>query len=238
MVTTRSEWFLRLARWYARRRIAADLDGLYVSGAETARVRLQEGPVLFASNHVAWWDPILLLPLDKALESEGYALMDAANLRRLPFFGWAGAIPLDRSSPIASRRGLKNAAEILTHPGRSVWVFPQGRQRPSWLRPLDLRPGVRLLARLSGARVIPVSLTYAFREAPQPSAVVRFGTPLEPRRQDLMAAIEERIVEGLVENDRFIESGEGYTPLVQPRGQRREDGVGARLLVHFGRSSG
>lgn len=235
MKTARSAWFLRLARPYARRLIGRSLDGLHASGLEAARALVAEQPVIFAANHVAWWDPMLLLPLDEALGAEGYALMDAANLARLPFFGWVGAIPLDRSSPVASRSGLKGAVSLLSGPGRSVWIFPQGRQRPSWLRPLDLKPGARLLARLSRAAVVPVSLTYAFREAPQPAAVVCFGAPLQPRRQDLMAALEAALVDGLARNDRFIEGAtEGYTTLVRSRARRSEDGVGARILARIG----
>lgn len=235
MKVTRSPWFLRLARPYARRLIGRSLDGLHVSGLEAARALVRDQPVLFAANHVAWWDPMLLLPLDEAIGSEGYAMMDAANLARLPFFGWVGAIPLDRSSPAASRSGLRGAVSLLDAPGRAVWIFPQGRQRPSWLRPLDLKPGARLLARLAGTPVVPVSLTYGFREAPQPAAVVRFGAPLRPRRQDLMAALEAALIEGLDCNDRFIEgAGAGYATLVQARARRNEDGVGARILARVG----
>ena len=234
MKTTRWPLFLRLARGYARRRIARDLDGLYVDGLEQTQALLSESPVVLAANHVAWWDPIVLLPLDEALGAEGYALMDAANLRTLPFFGWVGAIPLDRSSASSSRRGLKGAVELLDTPGRAVWIFPQGRQRPSWLRPLDLKPGVRLVARLADVPVVPVSLTYAFREAPQPSVVVRFGAPLAPRRQDLISALEAEIVDGLAHNDNFIEGAGTHTPLISARGSRSEEGIGARILAALG----
>ncbi|MFT4976265.1 MAG: 1-acyl-sn-glycerol-3-phosphate acyltransferase [Myxococcota bacterium] len=234
-MTTRSPWFLSIARHYARRRIARSLDGVYTAGLDGAREQLQAGSVLFAINHVSWWDPILLLPLDAALGAEGYALMDAANLRRLPFFGWVGAIPLDRSSPSSSRLDLKAAAALLSAPNRSLWIFPQGRQRSSWLRPLDLKPGIRLLGRLADVPIVPVSLTYAFREAPQPCAVFRFGAPLAPRRQDLMSALEASIVAGLDENDRFIEGDTSdYSPLISPKGAPSEDGLGARILALFG----
>jgi 1-acyl-sn-glycerol-3-phosphate acyltransferase len=126
---TRKEAFLRLARPYARRRVARGLDGLWVSGLAEARAALAQRPLIFVANHVAWWDALLLLPLDDALGGTGWAVMDSRNLRSLPFLGWVGALPLDRSSPQRSRECLQSCADLLDRPGRGVWVFPQGRQR-------------------------------------------------------------------------------------------------------------
>ncbi len=136
---TRHPAFLRVARRYTRRRISRRLDGLWVSGLDEARAALAGRPLIFAANHVAWWDALLLLPLDEALGGLGWAVMDARNLRRLPFLGWVGALPLDRSSPERSRGCLQACAALLDRPGRALWIFPQGRQRPAHLRPLDLQ---------------------------------------------------------------------------------------------------
>lgn len=235
----RRGWFVRLARAYARRRIRVALDGLHVAGLTEARALAAAQPILLAANHVAWWDPLLLLPLDGALGTEGYALMDAANLARLPFFGWLGAIPLERERSAGSRRGLQQAAGLLSAPGRALWIFPQGRQRPSWVRPLGLKPGLRLLVRLAEAPVVPVALTYGFREHERPAAVVRFGAPLPrevARGSDLIPALEAQLCADLERNDRFLE-GEGaadYTALIAPPAAARQDGLGARLLAAWG----
>ncbi|MCH9667090.1 MAG: 1-acyl-sn-glycerol-3-phosphate acyltransferase [Actinomycetia bacterium] len=123
---TRHPAFLRVARPYARHRVARGLDGLWVAGLDRARATLADRPVLFASNHVAWWDALLLALLDEALGGTGWAVMDAVNLGKLPFLGWVGALPLDRSSPERSRECLRNSAALLDRPGRGVWIFPQG----------------------------------------------------------------------------------------------------------------
>ena len=88
---TRHPAFLRLARPYARHRVARGLDGMWVAGLDQARAALADRPVIFASNHVAWWDTLLLVVLDAALGGRCWAVMDAANLRTLPFLGWVGA---------------------------------------------------------------------------------------------------------------------------------------------------
>lgn len=223
-------WFRTLARRYARRRICRGLDGLHVRGLAQTRDLLADSPVLLAANHVAWWDALLLLPLDEALGGGGRALMDQANLNRMPFFSWVGAIPLDRSSPIRSRDGLRTAAHHLSDPGSSLWIFPQGRQRPAWLRPLQLQRGVRLVASLSNAPIVPVSIQYGFREIDRPAAVVDFGPPL-PARSPL-AKLEETICAGLDRIDRFFEGEtDDYRPLLSPPPRRSEDHLGTRLLT-------
>ena len=233
--TARKTLAVRLARPYVRRRVSRDLEGLWVSGLEPARRLLAQGPVLFAANHVAWWDPMLLVLLDEALASEGYALMDAGNLARLPFFGWLGALPLGRGE--AARTDLAAAAAQLRGPGRALWIFPQGRQRPAHLRPLGLKAGVMALAEQSGVPVLPVSLQYAFREAERPAALVHFGEarPASAPARELLPWLEEALVSGLDTIDAFVDRHEGtFDPLVAPPAASTQEGLGARVLSWLG----
>ena len=201
---TRHPAFLRLARPYARHRVARGLDGMWVAGLDQARAALADRPVIFASNHVAWWDTLLLVVLDAALGGRCWAVMDAANLRTLPFLGWMGALPLDRSSPESSRACLENSAALLDRPGRGVWIFPQGRQRPAHLRPLDLKGGVGIMHARSPVDLIVASLDYVFLERDRPAALVRFAPPMPGVAvggQALLPAIEASILDGLAAID-------------------------------------
>lgn len=201
---TRSTAFLRLARPYARHRVSRGLDGMWVAGLDQARAALADRPVIFASNHVAWWDTLLLVVLDAALGGRCWAVMDAGNLRALPFLGWVGALPLDRSSPERSRQCLENSAALLDRPGRGVWIFPQGRQRPAHLRPLDLKGGVGIMHARNPVDVIVASLDYVFLERDRPAAIVRFGPPMPGVAvggQALLPAIEGAILDGLAAID-------------------------------------
>lgn len=230
---TRHPAFLRVARRYTRRRISHRLDGLWVSGLDEARAALAGRPLIFAANHVAWWDALLLLPLDEALGGLGWAVMDARNLRRLPFLGWVGALPLDRSSPERSRGCLQACAALLDRPGRALWIFPQGRQRPAHLRPLDLRPGVQTLHATSGVDLVAVSIDYVFLERPRPAAIVRFCPPIsgaDTPQEALLPAVEGAILDGLAVIDAAVREATdgrrarthphdplpGFTPLVRP----------------------
>ena len=244
--------FLRLARRYARRRVARGLDGLWVQGLAGARAALADRPLIFAANHVAWWDPLLLVVLDEALGGVGWALMDARNLRTLPFLGWIGALPLDRSTPDRSRECLQSCAALADRPGRGLWMFPQGRQRPAHLRPLDLKPGLGILHDDNPVDLVAVSLDYVFLERDRPAAVVRFSTPIagaDVGSSGVLPAVENALLDGLDVIDIAAKEATdgrrarthprdplpGFSPLVAPRGRATQDGLGGRMLRTAGR---
>lgn len=244
---TRRPAFLSLARVYARRRVSHGLDGLWVSGLEQTKEALAAGPLILAANHVAWWDVLLLLMLDEALGGIGWAVMDATNLRRLPFMGWVGALPLDRSSHERSRHCLEASADLLNRPGRALWIFPQGRQRPAHLRPLDLKPGISTLHDRNPVEVVAVSLNYLFLERDCPAAAVRFSAPIAGGAAggpSLLRTVEDSLLDGLTAIDQAAIAATdgrrarthpddplpGFTPLVRPAHVSPEGGFGERML--------
>jgi 1-acyl-sn-glycerol-3-phosphate acyltransferase len=213
--------FLAWARWMLRRKAARGLDGVFVSGLDRVRGLLERGPVVLAANHVGWWDGPLMVLVDAALGAEGAFLVDAASVRKMPYLRWIGGIPLDRSSAVAMRPAFRDATRWLA-PGRALWIFPQGRERPSWVRPLGLERGHEVLAR--HAPVVPVSIAYAFRGAPHPAAMLHFGPPTSD--------LEAGLIDGLDRIDAWLErGGDGFQPLVSGRSSSPERGLGARLLA-------
>ena len=253
---TRRPGFLTFARRYARHRVAHSLDGLWVAGLEETRTALTGRPLIFAANHVAWWDTLLLVVLHEALGGINWAVMDADNLRKLPFLGWVGALPLDRSSHDSSRQCLESSAALLDRPGRGLWIFPQGRQRPAHLRPLDLkRQGLRIIHSRNPIDVVAVSLNYLFLERNRPAAIVSFSPPLSGAQiggEALLSTVEAALLDGLAAIDTAAIAATdgrrassdpndplpGFVPLVRPSGPALEDGPGAQLLRAYRRRRG
>ena len=247
---TRRPAFARIARRYARYRVSRGVDGLWVAGLDQARAALSARPLIFAANHVSWWDSLLLLVLDEALGGLGWAVVDAESLRKLPFLGWLGGLPLDRSNPDRSRASLHACADLLDRPGRGLWIFPQGRQRPAHLRPLDLKPGVGIVYDRNPVDVIAVSLDYVFLESDHPAAIVRFSAPIQGAAgQELLPAIESALLDGLAVIDSAVRAATdgrrsrthpadplpGFAPLLRPSGRLAQDGLGGLALRVFDR---
>jgi len=140
------------------------------------------GPVLLVGNHTSWWDALVCFYLLRGyFYLETYALMDAKNLKKLPFFSFLGAFGVDRSDPLDGARGLRYAAKQLRRAGVCVLMFPQGRERPVTERPLGFYPGAAALAQLAPvSTVVPFALRYEWGEDEKPTIYVNFGSALEP----------------------------------------------------------
>jgi 1-acyl-sn-glycerol-3-phosphate acyltransferase len=214
-------WFLGRAR----ARLREGFTSLKVKGAEHVREAAARGPVLWVGNHTSWWDPLVVFYLSRAFfDLDGHAMMDASNLRKLPFFSRIGAFGVDLSDPADGARTLRYAARLLRGggPRRMVTVFPQGRERPVTERPLGFRPGSAELARLApAASVLPFALRYEMQSEEKPNAYVAFGAPLAPERSAERArSAQERAVEALLDElDRALCADDlaAYTPLFVSR---------------------
>jgi len=232
--TLSTGFFRRAASTYVGHAIRRGLDGVWVRGLDETRRLTTRRPVIFAATHVSWWDSLVVVALEDALATRGRALMDRQNLDRHPFFGWLGALPLDRSCSATARADLSTAARTLSGPRHTLWIFPQGRQRSPHLRPLGLRSGVHTLLEQSEAIVVPVALAYPWAEAPRPTAMVELGMPLErDALGPFLQALEHRLIAGLQSIDAASEGSPaelGFSLLVGGRSSQPETGIGSQAL--------
>jgi 1-acyl-sn-glycerol-3-phosphate acyltransferase len=101
-----------------------------------------------------------------------------------PFSWWIralGAVPIDRQR--GALGGIKTTLKLL-HDREAVLVFPEGSRTPDGkLHPL--LPGFCLLARRSGATIVPVAIRGAYDSMPRGTAypkprpiTVNFGLPI------------------------------------------------------------
>jgi 1-acyl-sn-glycerol-3-phosphate acyltransferase len=153
LVPPRGEWFLKLARGWARLILA-------VSGVRVRilhRERFAEGAsFVVAANHESFYDILVLL----AVLPMSVRFLAKRNLFRLPFLGWsiaaAGFIPVDRESR-SRNAGVVDAAIARLQKGRSLVVFPEEtRTRTGELLPF--KTGAALIASRSGLPLLPLGL--------------------------------------------------------------------------------
>jgi hypothetical protein len=214
----------RLAGVWLRWRIGRSLDGLWVHGWGHLEAAARRGPVLVACNHVGWWDGPVVLAAGMASKLRIHLVAEAATLRRMPWLGALGVLPLERGPEgVASIRRL---AATLDGPGRVLWYFPQGRQRPQGIRPLGFDPRLARIARLKGATLLPAALGYPFRDLHLPAAALALGAPVALEQTE--AATEALL--GAI--DRWADGGDalGFAPAEAPRLHPPHQGLGARLL--------
>ena len=177
--------------WFARdasARLRGKFGAMRVRGLARIEAALERGPVLVVSNHTSWWDALVVLDVGvRALGARTFAMMDASNLRRLPFFALVGAFSVDRASPRDGARAVRYAAKLLEQPRTLVWIFAQGREAPVTARPLGFHGGSAAIARIAErATVFPIGLRYEHGEDPDATIWISIG---EPTRGDHEAAV-------------------------------------------------
>ena len=158
LVPPRGEWFLKLARGWARLILSVSGVRVRVLHAE----RLTEGTsFVVAANHESFYDILVLL----AVLPMSVRFLAKRNLFRLPFLGWsiaaAGFIPVDRETRSRSF-ALVDAALSRLSGGRSLVVFPEEtRTRTGDLQPF--KSGAAMLALKSGLPLLPLGIAGTFR---------------------------------------------------------------------------
>jgi 1-acyl-sn-glycerol-3-phosphate acyltransferase len=172
-------WFARHVRGLLRERFSE----LRVHGLDRVQDAARHSPVFIVSNHTSWWDPLLVVYFSNLqLRTDGYGMMDAKNLRTFPFFRAVGAFGVDLDHARDGARAIRYSTDLLSRPGRMLWVFAQGAEVPITARPLHFQRGASLIseaaARRSDAITVPVGLRYEFAERERPFVYVSFGPPL------------------------------------------------------------
>ena len=156
------------------------------------------GPAIIAANHLSFFDSVALaVAVPRPLNFAGKAeyLRSWKTRRLLPALGM---IPVERGSPRRAYAAMQAAAEVLDA-DQLFAVYPEGtRSADGSLH--DGHNGVGHLSVTTGATVIPTGIVGTDRiqpcgaRLPRPfrSAIVRFGSPIDPDRYDGSKRIRRR----------------------------------------------
>jgi len=174
---------------HARSRIHGAFGRVLVRGLARVKAHAAQAPLLVVSNHTSWWDPLVIIHASTHLiGSDGHAMMDARNLRRLPFFALVGAFGVDLDRPADGAAAMRYSARLLDRPGRLVWIFAQGTERPITERPLGFREGAAHVARVARRAVtLPAAIRYEFAAEELPRLYLSFGPELGRERDGATA---------------------------------------------------
>lgn len=180
----------RMIDWKLRK----GLFQVRVQGMEQLRAALAEdkSSVLFLPNHSSWWDFFMCHVLSINIPIDGYGMTVHENMLKFGFFRRIGAFSMDKSNSASIRASFDYAAELLSEPGRAVWIYPQGKMLCNQVRPLGFQGGLRvLLARAGRLRIVPTAFRYEFWQDERPEAFARFGEPFWVEKSEKKTLIEE-----------------------------------------------
>ena len=148
----------KLTPWYAIARGIVNvvcyraLGGLTAIGVENIP---EEGPVIFAPNHLSHLDPPMVACGQKRRQ---LCFMSKEEMFKIPVLGSLirslGAFPIRRGESDAE--SIRRSISLLNE-GRTLLIFPEGtRGYGKELQPFNR--GVSMLAKHTGAKIVPVAI--------------------------------------------------------------------------------
>lgn len=154
-----------------------------------------EGPVIIASNHVSYLDPLIVA----VASPRPVSFMAKAVFFGKPVLGivmrMLNAFPVRKVG--ADLEAVKQALRVLRQ-GQVLGIFPEGtRQRSGVLGKAE--PGVAHLAIKTGAPVVPVAVRGTFRPFPGKSIKALIGKPIVPPSGDNPRDSADRFAEEIME---------------------------------------
>ncbi len=128
------------------------LFGFTVHGAERVP---KEGPLILASNHHGYADPVLVcMAVPRRMQWMAKKEVFVPPFDK--FFYFIGSFPVDRKK--GGRAALKTSLDLLAE-GWTLGIFPEGTRRKAG-RPEDApKHGVALLAARGAAPILPIFVT-------------------------------------------------------------------------------
>ena len=184
-----SSLLLRWFTWYCRRYIRRHFHSLRVSLAglppDTRGL-----PLVIYANHASWWDPLVGLVLKDAFFADRtlYTPIDEAMLVRYRIFAKLGFFGVEQNNRKGAVQFLRTSEVILQYPTHVLAVTPQGRFADARERPVRFQPGLgHLASRTERAIFLPMVTEFVFWEERLPEILVRFGEPVEVRREHASA---------------------------------------------------
>jgi 1-acyl-sn-glycerol-3-phosphate acyltransferase len=206
LITSNVEPIYWVAMWIA-------FTGVRVAGIKVTVIGLDRldstKRYVFMSNHTSAMDPPLLIPLIPTRTS----VLVKKELFRVPVLGQAmrlgQLVPVDRSNREKAIESLQRAQRVLND-GVNMTIFVEGTRSPDG-RLLPFKKGPFYLACDTGHMIVPVTIAGTHELLPKgkffarPGKVtVHFHDPIDPAnvpdRDQLMAAVRERIASALPEN--------------------------------------
>lgn len=167
--------------WICRRSLYRAFHAVHFRAAErlVAPPSKLTAPVIFYANHHTWWDGYLAHLVVRQVYGLGpHLMMDVKQLRRYPFFSWAGCFSVDREDGREAMRSIDYIAqELKRKPGQALWIFPQGEIRPQEQRPLNFYSGLaRTIRRVGACYAYPVATRFEFTREQFPEIFISVGS--------------------------------------------------------------
>lgn len=133
-----------------------------------------EGPIIFAGNHIHAFDP-LLVGMSTKRQIRFFSKIELVNGPFGFIFKWLNVIPVDRSKK--NPNALSDAVKSLKD-NEAICIFPEGTRNRTDKLLLDFKFGAVSMAQKSGATIVPFAIKGKYKVFKK-SIVIEYGKPFK-----------------------------------------------------------
>lgn len=226
-------WAAPLLARYNRYLLRKSFASIRVAGLSHLR---SDASLVAVPNHSCWWDGCVDVFLTRdVLEARNYLMMGERELARHRVFSSLGIFSVAEGAEDSTRsESVRYIVRKLRKETTSsiLWIYPQGEMRPARV-PITARRGAAVIAKLTGARIVPVAHRYEYLRDDHADVIVRVGEPFEPvdgEKTD-QSAIEESLTLLLRQIDEEIvsERFDAYETVLRGAESRNESSSDSSL---------
>ncbi len=185
------------------------LAGIRLKATGLENLPPEKGGFIIYVNHTSLLD----IPTVSLTTGRSVTWVAKASLAKIPFFGWAlvqGHMLVDRGGgPSAARAMVEEASRRLAD-NQTLAIFPEGTRNRGDVPLLPFKKGTFILAKHTGAKLVPVAVKNAGRlwpagkYWPRPGVIrVKIGQPFAPGESESLASLTARAQTAL--NDLLVD---------------------------------
>lgn len=158
---------------------------------------------LYFGNHNAWWDALTPLLLNQyVLKQHPRAVMEWEQVHRYPFFRRIGCFSIDRKDHRSALKSLRYGIDWLnTTPGRSLFLYPEGKITNPQLQDFPFETGIGWMASQLERHVdlVPLIQHSHFMHHAKPELYLQLGAAVDrtvfkqANKKEITAALESHV---------------------------------------------
>lgn len=153
-----SFWANAIFDIYINRMLRKGFHAFYLYGSPPT---VSDKPLILAPNHSTWWDGFFVYILNKLyLKKKFHIMILEEQLAKYRFFRKLGGYSIDQVSPKRMMQSLQYTSSILENSDNLAVIFPQGELLPNHTRPIECRPGIGRILKMTDNEidVLPLSI--------------------------------------------------------------------------------
>ncbi|TVQ65044.1 MAG: hypothetical protein EA360_10995 [Balneolaceae bacterium] len=169
-----SRWFILMFDLYVRSLFFRRFKRVWI---QQSYHPLSDSRTIYYLNHTSWWDGLIPFLLNrKRFRQKARAMMEDKQMKEHRFFRKIGAFSVNLDQKKAMIASLRYAVDSLQEPGRSLFIFPEGKINPFTPEKPDFQKGLSWIAsKCPDADVVPVGVFISNQRHDKPECYLKVG---------------------------------------------------------------